>query len=264
MVSLFAVPRLDAQQESTDMKIGGVDVATILERLGAKLENGISTEDMAGYDRHFGLVDSNENGRHSKVEYIDNGTYLTPGARRGIFNAADSDKDGFVTKAEYVLNRIITDEAKALVQAMDDNKDGMVQRAEFLKHAEARLSEAELARKVFDSLDTDANTDLVIPEYLRVWGKWARVDGKTPEQRLAVLTGEAEIRSARGRRGPPNGNARNFGPFSRNTEPVRLNRAGLKIGSPLPDISIFDADGNAFEMSSLRGKHTVLVFGCLT
>ena len=66
MVTLFAVPRLGAQQESTEMKIDGVDVATILARLGAKLENGISTEDMTSYNRHFGLVDSNEDGRQTK------------------------------------------------------------------------------------------------------------------------------------------------------------------------------------------------------
>ncbi len=177
--SLLAVQPLGAKQEPTvkpkEMKIGGVDVATIVEQLGAKLVCGISAQEMTGYDRHFGFIDSDEDGRHSKVE---NGTYMTPEARRGIFNAADSDKDGFVTKAEYVLNRIITDEGKALVQAMDDDKDGVVQRAEFLKHAEAKLSDAELANKVFGSLDTNANNGIIIPEYLRVplhtlsWGKW--------------------------------------------------------------------------------------------
>jgi cytochrome oxidase Cu insertion factor (SCO1/SenC/PrrC family) len=36
------------------------------------------------------------------------------------------------------------------------------------------------------------------------------------------------------------------------------------IGQPLPDITVLDADGREFPLRSLRGKHTVLVFGCLT
>ncbi|MFV1967199.1 MAG: hypothetical protein ACC628_17355 [Pirellulaceae bacterium] len=36
------------------------------------------------------------------------------------------------------------------------------------------------------------------------------------------------------------------------------------IGDPLPDITVFDADGNEFPLQSLRGDYTVLVFGCLT
>lgn len=36
------------------------------------------------------------------------------------------------------------------------------------------------------------------------------------------------------------------------------------IGEPLPDITVVDADGREFALRSLRGKHTVLVFGCLT
>ena len=35
---------------------------------------------------------------------------MTPQARAGIFPAADGNSNGVVTKAEYVLNRIVTDE----------------------------------------------------------------------------------------------------------------------------------------------------------
>jgi hypothetical protein len=41
-----------------------------------------------------------------------------------------------------------------------------------LKHG--TINDANLADAVFTSLDTDANGELVIPEYLRVWGSWAR------------------------------------------------------------------------------------------
>ena len=36
------------------------------------------------------------------------------------------------------------------------------------------------------------------------------------------------------------------------------------IGEPLPDVTVLDADGREFSLRSLRGKYTVLVFGCLT
>lgn len=45
----------------------------------------------------------------------------------------------------------------------------------------------------------------------------------------------------------------------------RGNGQGLpKVGSQLPDVTAFDADGKPFSTKQLRGKHAVLVFGCLT
>jgi len=42
-------------------------------------------------------------------------------------------------------------------------------------------------------------------------------------------------------------------------------RANLpKVGEPLPDLTVFDAQGNEFKLSSLKQHYTVLVFGCLT
>ena len=36
------------------------------------------------------------------------------------------------------------------------------------------------------------------------------------------------------------------------------------IGQPLPDLTCFDAQGKQFHLRSLKGHHTVLLFGCLT
>lgn len=36
------------------------------------------------------------------------------------------------------------------------------------------------------------------------------------------------------------------------------------VGETLPNVKLFDAEGNPFELASTRGKYTVLVFGCLT
>ena len=35
-------------------------------------------------------------------------------------------------------------------------------------------------------------------------------------------------------------------------------------GDPMPEVSGFDDEGNPFELTKLHGKHTVIVFGCLT
>jgi Ca2+-binding EF-hand superfamily protein len=223
-------------------------------------------------------MDQDRDGRHSKVEFIEKGNYLNPQSRRGIFNAADRDRNGVVTRAEYILNRIITDEGKAIVQAMDDDKNGVVEQAEFLKHATVSLSDGDLAEEVFVAFDSDGNDEITVPEYLRVWGQWARSNGQTATQRLPQVSINEDRSDSqpsspfpnrrfgqrRGQGGPPNFGGGGFGPFSGNSEPVRLNRAGLKVGSILPDISIYDADGKRFEMSRLKGTYSVLVFGCLT
>ena len=46
----------------------------------------------------------------------------------------------------------------------------------------------------------------------------------------------------------------------------RQNRpmSGPTVGDPLPVLRGYDAEGDTFEFSRLTGKHTVIVFGCLT
>ena len=44
----------------------------------------------------------------------------------------------------------------------------------------------------------------------------------------------------------------------------RFEAATPAIGDPLPDLSAYDEEGGAFELSSLKGGYSVLVFGCLT
>ena len=40
--------------------------------------------------------------------------------------------------------------------------------------------------------------------------------------------------------------------------------AGLELGMQAPDVTVVDEEGNEFSLQSERGKHVVLVFGCLT
>tara|TARA_B100000029_G_scaffold393539_1_gene390895 strand:+ start:77 stop:364 length:288 start_codon:yes stop_codon:yes gene_type:complete len=38
-----------------------------------------------------------------------------------------------------------------------------------------------------------------------------------------------------------------------------------KVGSLVPDISVFDSEGRSFSLrEKLKGRHAVIVFGCLT
>ncbi len=44
----------------------------------------------------------------------------------------------------------------------------------------------------------------------------------------------------------------------------RFEKSAPQIGEALPDLQLFDAAGQPFRLSSLKGSHTVLVLGCLT
>jgi len=39
---------------------------------------------------------------------------------------------------------------------------------------------------------------------------------------------------------------------------------GPAVGQLLPDVTLHTADGKPFPLRSVKGSHTVLVFGCLT
>jgi len=127
-----AKPRPKAQPRkcpADKVAIGGHDIADILAMLGAKRDVGATDDQVRSYASHFDRSDPNRDGKQTRAEYVDGGSYMTPQARAGIFGATDNNADGVATRVEYVLNRIITDEAKAIVQRTDANKDGKVTRA---------------------------------------------------------------------------------------------------------------------------------------
>ena len=55
-------------------------------------------------------------------------------------------------------------------------------------------------------------------------------------------------------------------PGERGAERVRriFDETSPKLGSPLPDLKCYDAEGDKFNLLSLKGHHSVLLFGCLT
>ena len=207
--AVFAQARSSAS--SKPLTVGDVPVANVLKRLGAKLEQGIASRTLDGYSLQFDRADSNRDGKHTTTEYVENGRYLTPQARSGIFRASDGNRDGVVTRAEYILNRSITDEAKRIVQGMDDDQDGLVERAEFLAHSTKLLSDKKLAVEVFLALDRNSDDVILVPEYLRVWGQWARAGNSSAEKRIAAR--RAELVDTKGKRAdPPGERPRRFGP----------------------------------------------------
>ena len=145
--------------------------AQILAMLGAKGKDGIRPRKLDEYHRIFGFIDTDRDGNLSTKEFVEDGRYLTRQARQGIFRASDANADGVVSQEEYVTNRIITDEAKTILSGMDEDSNGRVTRKEFV--ARSGLPR-ELSETVFGKFDTDGNGELVVPEYLRVWGRWAR------------------------------------------------------------------------------------------
>lgn len=161
-----------------------------LKQLGAQMEAGVTAQQLFSYEQHFDHVDADHDGKHSREEFVVNGQYMTRESRQGIFRAADSNVDGFVTKAEYILNRIVTDEAKEIIQKMDANRDGTVSRNEFLKSGIVR--DEQLSAEIFKALDANQDGKLLIPEYLKVWGRWARADQASAEHRVAALLNRLE------------------------------------------------------------------------
>jgi Ca2+-binding EF-hand superfamily protein len=159
-------------------RIGDSTPQQILSMFGVKGRAVVTDSQLAIYRRIFGFMDANGDGQHSRKEFIDDGRYLTRQARQGIFRASDSNGDGIVSEEEYIENRIITDEARAIFDAMD-NDDGKITRAEF--DSSGKFKDKDLAKLVFEALDANGNGELVVPEYLRVWGRWARSRRKTSD-----------------------------------------------------------------------------------
>ena len=72
------------------MIIKGHSPQQILTLFGFKGVKGVSESQRASYRRTFGFTDTNRDGKHSRKEYVENGRYMTPQARAGIFQASDS------------------------------------------------------------------------------------------------------------------------------------------------------------------------------
>ena len=152
--------------------ISGRPTREILKLLGSRGMFEPGEDELQNYRQLFSFTDKNKDGRHSAVEYFDNGRYLTPSSRAGIFKASDSNLDGFVSEKEYIKNRVITDEAKAIFLSIDLNRDRKLTAKEFT--GSGKFKDEKLALAVYSAFDANSDGELILPEYLRVWGRWAR------------------------------------------------------------------------------------------
>ena len=185
LVKSQLAPDRDAPRTKS-LLVANVPVAELLKRLGAKMEHGTPASELNHYSFQFQIDDRNRDGKQTRQEYVDQGRYLTAQARSGIFQAADSNSDGVVTKDEFILNRIITDEAKRIVGRMDDDRDGYVEEPEFIAHATRLLGDAKLAAACYAALDRNRDGEILTYEYLRPWGQWARSGQPPASKRIAA------------------------------------------------------------------------------
>ncbi len=323
----FLAPTAMAQPDEPAVSApGSADVTPQdLRQMGGRGAARYDSTEIEAYGQTFDRIDTEGDGRVTRVEYVQNSHYATEQVRAGIFRATDRDGDGVLTRKEYIDNRIITDEAKRVHQSLGADDDGQVTRDEFI--ARCGIDDVSRAEQVFNAFDANDDGSIDMIEFLRHWGNVARTDPdwtKTPDTQAAANTeAMGPPRGGPTRGGPPNVDAI-FDRFDKNGDDLltedelpgplysrmrgadadgdgaiskdealamrgrsrlgggapgldrggppnginlnrRLEQAGLKIGAVLPDLSVYDANGEPVSLHELiEGQPAVLVTGCLT
>lgn len=161
----------------TSVNAESVKPLDLIVHMKIQLENGISEKTKDGFRRIVARLDLDGDGKLSLKEYAKNKHFRNnPAGTRGFFAGADTNRDGFMSLNEYAWQRIITDEAKKIYFLMDTDGNRRVSREEFIKNL--IVQDRDVSKRIFSRLDTNGNNELVLPEYLRVWSRWARA-GRT-------------------------------------------------------------------------------------
>lgn len=148
------------------------DPQRVLRMLGARGAAGYSADEISQFHRVFGFNDADGDGKLTRQEYVEDGRYMTPRARAGIFRAMDRDRDDLVTEREYVENRIITDEARKVFDRLDTDGDRVLTEHEFT--GPSGIEDERAAREAFRAFDGDGDGAVGLIELLRIWGDVAR------------------------------------------------------------------------------------------
>jgi hypothetical protein len=156
--------------------------------------------------------------------------FVTPGFVSTAFSAQESESAN------------PDDIAKERYQEADTDSDGSVSRAEFKLYVESKLGEYPAFDRLMAILDADGDDEISMVEFANRQQAANRVE--------AELTAEMEA-SRKPKEFADIYNER-FAP----KKPV--------VGDTIENLIAFDEDGNELDFADLRGKYTVINFGCLT
>ena len=160
----------------------GMTAIEVMQIFGARGEESFTTQEISGMSRPFKYSDLNSDGYLTEDEYVGVSKHFRKNSRgaRGFLRASDNNRDGKVSHEEYIQNRIITDEAKDIYRKIIPETDWesipvfrwSIEKDAFLSspyfHERAKLNE------IFIAMDRNADGHLSLPEYLMIYGKWAR------------------------------------------------------------------------------------------
>ncbi len=172
-----------------------------------------------------------------------------------MFERMDQDGDGVLTLEEVPEERRRFFER--MMQRADQNEDGKLTREEFTTSMDSAGGGQRMpggrfdAERMFERFDSNGDGEITQEEIPQRAQRLMQLD----QNGDGVLTREELSQGPAGGR-PGGGPGRSPGGPSQESGPL--------VGQPLPDISVYDAEGKEFKLSSLKGDYTVLVFGCLT
>jgi Ca2+-binding EF-hand superfamily protein len=273
------------------------------DRIDVEGDGGVTRDEYVENSHHateqvragiFRATDRDGDGVLTRKEYIEN-RIITDEAK-AVHQLMDADGDGQVSREEFDAGCGIEDTARArhVFEKFDGDGDGSVGMIEYLRlwGDVARIDpewtqapdtvneERESAAGppfsgparggppdfdvIFERFDRNADgllteDELPAPLYARMRGSDSNSDG-------AISKEEAQAMRGRGRPGGGTADFDRGGPVGGGIDlNRRLEQAGLQIGSGIPDLSVYDADGEPVSLNELTGdKPTVLVTGCLT
>ena len=164
-----------------------------------------------------------------------------------MFERMDTNGDGKITRDELPA------QAPPMLERMDSDGDGAITREELSNfqpgggRGQGGRGQPMNSERMFEQFDANGDgkiTEDELPEDAPPLLQRFDRDGD------GAVTREELSQGGRGGRSGPGGSS---GAFS-----------FPQAGDPLPDITVYDAQGNPFELGGVKGKPTVLVFGCLT